>query len=161
MITILYSESDYSAADIAIKVQAIAQGKGTKIYIVPKHYGRIEENVYKNLRKSTIVLFLAYDKTKIDNSTRKELEFLINKGKNIYSIIPVNMELPIINKSQNIKIIQYHKKGKIEFVNEIKNILSKLVLKNRSRQRDKDFIGLIGFLLISILLLELFPGSKK
>ncbi|MEJ0057676.1 MAG: hypothetical protein WDN75_19740 [Bacteroidota bacterium] len=99
MISILYPEGDYTSADIAIKLQSLAQAQAGQIFIVPKHFGRNDENVYKNLGSSETAILLSHDKFTLDDATKKELVFLLNNKAKIYSIAPVqskrSLDLPV------------------------------------------------------------------
>ncbi|MEO0043571.1 MAG: hypothetical protein RL329_3019 [Bacteroidota bacterium] len=64
--------------------------------MVPKHYGRNEATVFKKLAKSNDVLFIAYDKTLIDEHTfsktnksdfAKAIQTFMNNAKSSHAAI--------------------------------------------------------------------------
>ena len=159
MLTIMYPENDYTSADIAIRVQALAQGQGQKVYVVPKHLGRNEENIFKNLKKTDTVLFIAYDKTQIDASTFEELAWLTKNNKLIHAIIPDNM---VMDLGQNLRTYTYSQNiqsdfavGINRFVGQLQNEQVKKVTKN------DNILILVGLLVLSILFLSLVNDGKK
>ena len=79
MISILYSERDYEAASIALKVQSLSQNQQISIYIVPKHYGRSQVAVYQKLNTTKAAIFLACESKTIDPLTTNELLHLRKK----------------------------------------------------------------------------------
>jgi hypothetical protein len=153
MLTILYPEGDYTSADIAIRTQALAQGQ--PVYVVPKHYGRNEATVFKKLAKSNDVLFIAYDKTLIDEHTAQEIQFLLEKGKTIHAIIPDTL----VGISPKTKIYTFSKTNKSDFAQAIQTFMDSAKSSHTaitSKQSKNDsFLALIGVLLLSILFLSL------
>ena len=93
MISIIYSERDYEAANIALKVQSLSQNQPVSIYIVPKHYGRNRDEVYQKLNKTKTAIFLAVDSKTVDNETWNELVHLMEKRKTIKYIVPSRYNL--------------------------------------------------------------------
>lgn len=81
MITILYPKNDFDAANVAVKVQSLAQSRNQKIYVVPKHYGRNRTEVQESLKKSSVALLIAQSANEIDRDTLDELKVLIDYKK--------------------------------------------------------------------------------
>jgi hypothetical protein len=159
MISILYPENDYEAADIAIKAQALS--RNTPIYIVPKHYGRNETDVYKNLGKTKLAIFLAFDKHKIDKKTTDELTFLVSKKIRIYSIIPDGMRpIPVI-LADNTELFPYPNKDKKNAIKKINEVSLQLAtLQKKISPNDEVATGIAAVVLV-ILLLSLLSGTSK
>jgi coenzyme F420-reducing hydrogenase delta subunit len=153
MLTILYPEGDYTSADIAIRTQALAQGQS--VYVVPKHYGRNEETVFKKLQKSKDVLFIAYDKMTLDAHTTQEIQFLLEKGKTIHAIIPD----ALLGMSPRAKIYTFSKTNKSDFAQAIQTFMNSVKPLHPAitskQSKDDAFLALIGVLLLSILFLSL------
>ena len=159
MLTIMYPENDYTSADIAIRVQALAQGQGQKVYVVPKHLGRNEENIFKNLKKTDTVLFIAYDKTQIDASTLKELSWLTQNNKLIHAIIPDNMGMDL---GQNLRTYTYSQNIQSDFAVGINKFVYQLQSEQVKKVTKNDnILILVGLLVLSILFLSLVNDGKK
>lgn len=158
MLTIIYPEGDYTAADIAIRAQALAQGQGKQLYIVPKHLGRNKEAILKKLNKTNETLFISYDKSVLDENTRQELNFLLEKGKKIHAIVPEQMILTL----DNTKPYYYSKKNKYDFSNAIQRFIAEnQPPANAALNKHGELLILIGVLLLSILLLSTIANDKK
>lgn len=93
-ITLIYPKDDYDAANVAIKVQALAQSRGQKIYVVPKHYGRSKTEVEKNLSNTSVALFISQSETPIDKATIDELKYLMENKIKIIGFLPHGVGLP-------------------------------------------------------------------
>jgi hypothetical protein len=160
MLTIIYPENDYTSADIAIRVQALAQGQGQKIYVVPKHLGRNEENIFKNLKKTDTVLFIAYDKTQLDNSTLDELSWLTKNNKLIHAIVPDNMKMDL---GQNLRAYTYSQMNHYDFAAGINRFVNQLQNEQKVKNGTKNdnILVLVGLLVLSILFLSLVNDGKK
>jgi hypothetical protein len=155
MLTILYSEGDYTAADIAIRVQALAQGQGQQIYVSPKHFGRNEESVKKALSKSKNALFIAFDKTSIDAKTIQEINYLHALPCKIYAIVPSEMALPKIP----MEVYKFQSKSFSNFTDVVQRFIQKLN-ENKNTKNNQFLIG-TGILILSVLLLSLLDNEKK
>lgn len=160
MLTIIYPENDYTSADIAIRVQALAQGQGQKVYVVPKHLGRNEENISKNLKKTDSVLFIAYDKTQLDESTLTELSWLTKNNKLIHAIVPDNMQMGL---GQNLRTYTYSQMNHSDFAVSINRFVSQLQSEQQVKKGTKNdnILILVGLLVLSILFLSLVNDGKK
>lgn len=160
MLTIIYPENDYTSADIAIRVQALAQGQGQKVYVVPKHLGRNEVNILKNLNKTDTVLFIAYDKIQLDASTLKELSWLTNNNKLIHAIVPDNMKIDL---GQNLRIYSYSQKNHSNFAVGINKFVNQLQSEQKVKEvtKNDNILILVGLLVLSILFLSLVNDGKK
>ncbi|GAB4340884.1 MAG: hypothetical protein OHK0038_20430 [Flammeovirgaceae bacterium] len=157
MLTILYSEGDYTAADIAIRVQALAQGQGQQLYVSPKHFGRNEESVKKALSKSKNALFIAFDKTTIDDKTLQEIKYLQSIPCKIYAIVPMEMTLPNIP----MDVYKFQSKNFSNFVEVVQNFIKHLSENNSKSPKNNQLLIGTGILILSILLLSLFDNEKK
>ncbi|MBX2957225.1 MAG: hypothetical protein KF846_13765 [Cyclobacteriaceae bacterium] len=160
MISILYPEGDFTSADIAIKLQALAQAQSEQIFIVPKHFGRNDENVFKNLSASKTALLLLHDKVALDGATKKEVEFLINKGAVIYSIAPIEAKSSLI-LPQKVSSHYYdrHKSG--DFLNTVQSIVTDLQRRKDTISLDNDFGGILLVMALIILVIAAFSNDKK
>ena len=160
MISILYPNGDYESADIAIKAQSLSQS--SKIYIVPKHYGRNEEAVYKNLDKTKIAIFIVYDKVPIDDKTQKELKYLKKKGTPIYSIIPADKHFGLINDVSTVQL-KYRPNDKNHILDQIENIRKELEKDANSaiKSSNNEIIGAITIFILVIILIAIIGTSQK
>ena len=159
MLTIIYPENDYTSADIAIRVQALAQGQGQKVYVVPKHLGRNKENISKNLKKTDTVLFIAYDKTQIDTSTIEELSWLTKNNKLIHAIIPDNM---VMDLGQNLRTYTYSQNSQSDLAVGISKFVGQLQSEQvKKATKNDNILVLVGLLVLSILFLSLVNDGKK
>jgi hypothetical protein len=147
-----------------VKVQALAQGQGQKMYVVPKHYGRNEQNVFNNLKKSKNNLFISYDKTQLDTSTSNELKYLNESGKRVYAIVPNNMNMTSNKDNQShFHTFSYSQNNQIDFAQSIQKFIIQLENDEKVRQKKKELnvLVVVGVLLLSILLLGLIVKNDK
>lgn len=160
MISILYPEGDFTSADIAIKLQALAQTQSEQIFIVPKHFGRNDENVYKNLGKSKTAMLLLHDKVALDSGTVKEVELLISNGAIVYSIAPIearsNLKLP-----PKVSSHFYDKLKSGDFLNTVQNIITDLKKQKDTTSLGNDFGGILLVMALIILVIAAFSNDKK
>ena len=158
MLTILYPKEDYTSADIALRVQALAQSQNQKVYTVPKHYGRNSEAVFAKLSKSSAVLFIVHDQEQIDQDTQAELEFLLQKGKTIHAIVPESLKI----LPEAIKKHTYQDKSQFtDTLNEFTNSLKKKPHKSKKDTQNFALLILAGTLMIVILFLMLYNDKEK
>jgi len=136
MISILYPEGDYTSADIAIKLQALAQAQANQVFIVPKHFGRNDENVYKNLKASKTAILLIHGKSTLDESTLTELKYLLKNKSRIYSIAPTQAKKSI-KLPPGIFGHFYDKRKPGDFLNTVQNIVTDL--QNQKQPVSADF----------------------
>ncbi|HTB32734.1 MAG TPA: hypothetical protein VK808_11940 [Bacteroidia bacterium] len=170
MISILYPEGDYEAADIALKAQSLSYSSNTNIYIVPKHYGRNEEAIYKNLGKAKLAIFIMYENGKIDANTIKELEYLTSKDVKIYSIIPEprhNISRQKMRKQPGFSIldktetITYPSTDKTLATKKMHELTSKLIANQNTLSRNKDVIAGVTLVMLIVLLLSSIGQPSK
>ncbi len=105
MITFIYPEGDWTAAEVAIKIQALASSQGHKVYSPPKVGKRDEEDIGRRLSRSKYAILVAYDSPSLDPSTKWELETLSSNNATIYSVVPHSMrvELEALGVRNNLK----------------------------------------------------------
>ena len=146
MITILYPKNDFDAANVAVKVQSLAQSRNQKIYVVPKHYGRNRTEVQESLKKSSVALLIAQSANEIDRDTLDELKVLIDYKKKVIGFIPDELSL---TKSMEDSIIleKYHKDDSNKLSSGIINYLAR-VQKNQDASGILVVLGLILFLFL-------------
>lgn len=146
MITILYPKDDFDAANVAVKVQALAQSRNQKIYVVPKHYGRNRTEIQESLKKSSVALLIAQSANEIDQDTLNELKILIDYKKKVIGFIPDKLSL---TKSieNSITLEKYHKGDSNELRSGIINYLAR-VQKNQDASSILVVLGLILFLFL-------------
>ncbi len=94
MLSILYPQGDYAAADVAVRVQALAAGENQTIQVIAKHFGRNSDQVDKQLNQTTAALFIACDQLDLDENSRKELAILQQKPCKIICVVPQNFVFP-------------------------------------------------------------------
>jgi len=160
MISILYPEGDFTSADIAIKLQALAQVQSEQIFIVPKHFGRNSENVYKNLDASKTALLLLHDKIALDVDTKKEIEFLISKGAIIYSIAPIEAKKSLM-LPQKVSSHYYDRLKSGDFLNTVQSIVTDLQKRKDTVSLGDDFGGILIVMALIILIIAAFQNDKK
>jgi len=161
MITILYNKDDFEAASIALKAQSLAQNSSkAKIYIVPKHYGRVQSVVYANLKKTKVALFISHDVSTIDAEAKSELRVLSDLGVAIHFIVPTTFSKGLISEFANATIHQYHGSNKAELIKDLGATIKKLEpisTKSKSKQSDVP----LTFLLIGLVVLLLGLASNS
>ena len=160
MISILYPEKDYESADIAIKAQALSNADSNVLYVVPKHYGRNEEAVYKNLEKTNIALFLIYDANQIDSETVNEILYLKKHKKEIYVLIPEGLKLKS-NELPKLEEIRYPKGDKKKLANIIENFIETHKSQSSSSSSDASAALIIIILILSVIGLASAITSSK
>ncbi len=151
MLTIIYPFGDYTAADIAIKLQALSSIQEQSVYVVPKHFGRREEAVIQNLSNSKVVLFIVFDSLAIDEKTEYEINFLKSKNIPIYAFIPEDFRLstPI---EQTYK---YKQNNKNDLLSKIETFISGLQKQPKNKNNDwVDLLIAMGLITGGLLLLN-------
>lgn len=149
MISIIYSERDYEAANIALKVQSLSQNQKEKIYIVPKHFGRNSATVQQMLAKSKAAVFLAVDSKRVDDITFQELLFLRQNRKPIKYIVPNRYSL---NDLQTKEVDVYRYYPNTTRNNLIRNI-SATISELEERANNSSNEGVLAAIILSALLL--------
>ncbi|WP_421890517.1 hypothetical protein [Marinoscillum sp.] len=147
MITIIYPKDDFDAANVAVKVQALAQSRNQKLYVVPKHFGRNEISVEQNLKKSSVILLIAQSASAFDEQTLSELRLLQNLNKKIVGFIPVDLGLPQ-EIERNITLKRYHKGDSTALRKEIVTYLTEV----QAKQDAGGFLIVLGLILFLFLL---------
>lgn len=94
MITFIYPEGDWTAAEIAIKIQALASSQGHQVYSPPKVGRRDQQSIARKLSQSKYAIFVAFDETAIDDATQWELRTLSDTNATIYAVVPEPMQHP-------------------------------------------------------------------
>ena len=164
MITILYPKDDYEAANIALKAQALSQSDTTKIYIVPKHFGRNEDSIKQNLSKTKVALYIAFER-EVDYITLDELTYLDQRHVPIYCIIPDNIENPL-PESETSEAFTFSLTDKFKAVERIQNLIGLLTTSNKYPSHKKmseiDMAVILCMLTVLIIVLT-YPDlrSKK
>jgi len=156
-IGIIYSEKDWTAADIALKIQAIAFSKDIDCFISPKHTVRNDDKVLLSLRKCSHILFLSHDIKNPDEITVKELNYL--KDKPIIAIVKKPFK-----KLENItfkNIIEYEtSKNAIEYLKKLIDNVSKNQ-KSIKIKKEENNVLLLGLTALLLLLLVGSTNNKK
>lgn len=149
-ITIIYPKEDYEAANVAIKVQALAQSSNQRVYVVPKHFGKNKTEVQKNLDKTSVALFISQSVDKIDNSTLEELKYLKSKDKKIIGFLPEGVTIPP-KLEQYIGPQRYHNGDANSLRNTILKYLTE-VKNNGNKENQNALLVVIGLILFLLLL---------
>ncbi len=150
MIAILYPQLDFEAADIALKVQSLAKSR-EPIYVVPKHYGRVESSILTTLSRASMGLFIANELNPIDEQTDHELQQLLSKGKRVIFIVPNDYQLPYKVSADNL--VKYHKNNKTGIITDLSKWLDRISASQTAAQKDKDDTTVAVFLIASLMLL--------
>lgn len=122
MVSILYSEYDFQAADIALKVQALTNYR--PIYVVPKHTIS-RDNTKSPLKKTDFALFISCEIHTLDPRTLNQLEQLKEGGVKITFVVSDNFKMPFhIPKCNLISCGQ----KRMQTLQELKNWLNSSLL---------------------------------
>lgn len=112
-IGIIFSEKDWTASEIALKIQSLAYSSDLDCYISPKHIARDDNKVALNLKKCNYILFIAHDIDTPDTITQSELKLV--KDKQVIGIVKESFDYDF-NFS---KVFRYSlKKDAIEYIKE-------------------------------------------
>lgn len=151
MIAFLYPKEDWTAADIALKVQAVAASQDIEVYSVPKFQQNRKDQIFMKLSKISQAMFLARDVKVIDTDTQEHLKFLQQKRKPVYFILPKGMEneAKALGFSENIKT--YDPEDKMAIIRITEGILADLK-NNADAEGAAVFIVLVGLLLLILFL---------
>lgn len=152
MISIIYPQGDFEAADIAIKTQALAQSSGKKIYIVPKHFGRNHDAVFQNLSKTTTALFLAFEKFDLDDDTQSELEYLLGRRVQVFGVIPDTMDFPFFDED-SFEIVTYPQHGKWQAIAKISDVIKKISPNSQSPSGNETNVAVIMTVLLLLVII--------
>jgi len=161
MISITYPHGDYSSADLAIKLQALAQTNSQKIYVVPKHFGRDKTNIYKNLENTNAALLLLHDKLGLDKPTKDEVVYLVKKKAVVYSIAPIetrkHLKLP-----NGVTSFYYDQAKSGDFLKTVQKIISDLEKVKKEKSNDDNLGGLLLLMALVILVISaVFSSDDK
>jgi hypothetical protein len=158
MIAFLYPKEDWTAADIALKVQAVAASQDIEVYSVPKYQQNRREQIYQKLSKVSHAIFIARDIKTIDPDTREHLNYLKDKGKDVYFLVPAGMESEAEALGFQRNIRTYDPANPMAILQIAESLLTDL-----RQQADAEglaiFIVLVGMLLL-ILYLALSAAKK-
>jgi len=99
MITFLYPKDDWTAAEIVMKIQALAASQGYNVYSTPKNTKRNIDEINMKLSKTEYAIFMAVDVNKIDEDTQTELEILSKTAKRICYLVPYGFKLKNIKRN--------------------------------------------------------------
>lgn len=146
-ITIIYPREDYDAANVAIKVQALAQSKNQRVYVVPKHHGRNKSEIERKLGETNVALFISQSDSEIDQPTIDELKYLKSKDKRIIGFLPDNIQLPR-QLEQYISLKRYHKGDTVSLRTTIIDYLSEIQKNTENQNATLIVVGLILFLFL-------------
>jgi hypothetical protein len=151
MIAFLYPKEDWTAAEIALKIQAVAASQDIEVYSVPKFQKNRKELIFQRLSKTSQAIFLAYDVKSIDEDTQDHLMFLKEKKKPVYFIIPKDMENTVgaLGFAQNIRL--YDPADKMAIIPITESLLEDLK-NDANREGMAVFIVLVGILLMILFL---------
>jgi hypothetical protein len=126
MVSILYCDRDFEAANIALKVQSLSQSQPVKIYIVPKHYGRSEAVVSQNLNKTDAAIFLAYESKALDEMTAHELSFLKRNKVPVKYIVPNDFQSDLVFANGNVIRYDAHPLNNNKIINDLSRTVGEL-----------------------------------
>lgn len=151
-IGIIFSERDWTAAEIALKLQSLAYSNDIDCYISPKHIERNHDKVLLTLNKCDYIIFIAHDIDEPDNITQQELKFLKNK--------PI-LGIVINHFKSNISFFkEFRYSLKEDAISYLQSEIQKLkhhTTKSKKHQQE-DTLLLLG---LTALLIILFLGLSK
>jgi len=167
MITLIYPEGDWTAAEVVIKMQALAASQGYKVYVTPKNTRRDEEHIKLQLRKTVYAIFTAIDKRDVDENSLWELKFLHKNDVVIYYAVPGGFHLPEgLYKRKNV--FYFSRDDPEEIIKSLDDILAKIKKEAREESYKKGtgttesgyaaesaaiLVALLGLLLLFIYLI--------
>jgi hypothetical protein len=153
-IAIIFSEKDWTASEIALKIQSLAYTNDLDCYISPKHISRDDHKVATVLKKCQYVIFIAHDINNPDPLTKKELELV--KDKYILGIVMSSFKF-------NFQFSQtFVYSSKQDAIRYIKEQLEKIKHKNvkGKKHKESDTVLILGLTALLIILLIGLGGSK-
>jgi hypothetical protein len=158
MIAFLYPKEDWTAAEIALKVQAVAASQDIDVYSVPKFQKNRKEQIFQKLSKVSQAIFLARDVKLIDEDTQEQLKFLKEKNTPVYFILPKEMEneAGALGFSKNIRT--YDPSDKMAIIPITEHLLEDLK-KETNAEGMAVFVVLVGLLLLILFLV--LSASKE
>lgn len=165
MLTIFYPKEDYTAADVAVRVQALAAGENQTVQVITKHIRRNQKQVTQQLRQTTAALFIACDRLELDEKSQQELADLQYKNCKIICVVPQDfVELP---KSPNIERYTYTQGDTGSFAETVQKFVDKLKhAQQRAAPEQKSDNGAAlliagGLLVAGIIFLASLNTDKK
>lgn len=156
-IGIIFSERDWVATEVALKIQSLAYFINLDCYISPKHIIRNNDKSYINLRKCNYILFIAHDIDVPDVITQSELNLV--KDKPVIGIVKDSFDYHF----DFLKVFKYSlKEDVIRYLqNEIKNIKN-IPIKNKKKYHKIDTVLLLALVaLIITLFIRLSKNQNK
>lgn len=154
MITFIYPKDDWTAAEIVVKMQALAASQNIKVYSPPKNTRRDEQEIAMKLAKTKYSIFLAYDVHAIDEYTTWELKFLSERKTEIYSVVPDDLVDELIKLGIGANIYPYKYGERTELITSVKKIIDEIKTKE-DKKGDSDLGELLTFLLLLGMILFL------
>jgi hypothetical protein len=151
MIAFLYPKEDWTAAEIALKVQAVAASQNLEVYSVPKFQKNRNDQIFQKLSKATQAIFLARDVKLVDADTQEHLKFLKEKGKPVYFILPTGMEAEARGLGFVKDIRTYNPEDKMAIIPIVEQLLGELK-NDTNAEGAAAFIVLVGLLLLILFL---------
>ncbi len=136
---------------MVVKVKGLAGSRDLQVYSTPKHGPRDDDYIWQKLNQTQYAIFLAYDKMDIDGDTGRELKFLSENNKELYFLVPHELEEPLDKLGLTGNKYLY-KRGDME---ELKENLNKIMTELTRRQKGDDFSSfliIMGLLLMIVLL---------
>lgn len=158
MITLLYNQTDYEAANIAMKVQSLSQNQPSKIYIVPKHYGRNNGDVFQKLNKTKVAIFIAVERKAPDQNTYNELMHLKERKIPIKYIVPQRYSLDIFKPKAGDVYLYRPNTTRNNLVHNVSNAIADL---NKQIEEGKRDNALAAVILSALLLIGLAASSSS
>lgn len=168
-IGIIYPERDWTAADLALRLEVFAFEKDIDVYISPRHTVRLDENiVLKKLNSCHYVIFIAHDIMIPDEVTLNELKQL--KKPFVIALLPDNFQLKnmdhLINENR-LHVLTYqqgrlHERNLKELIDEIfKTFKEKDKQKEKVRKNEEFQLELLKALLLVGLSVLIFSALRK
>jgi hypothetical protein len=151
MIAFLYPKEDWTAADVALKVQAVAASQDIEVYSVPKFQKNRKDQIFQRLFKVSQAIFLARDVKVIDADTQEQLQILRGRSIPVYFILPIGMEKEVSALGFLNTIKTYDPEDKMAIIHITEHLLEDLK-KNAETDGMTVFIVLVGLLLLILFL---------
>lgn len=163
MLTLLYPENDRNAADVAIRVQALAAGEGQKIQVILKKTDNKKKQT--QIKKTTTAILIAYDQLALDQDTAQFIDKLLEQNCKIFCFLPkgfagVKSNDPLLN------LYPYQKGEFKNLVDTIHNFVGKIQINsenvNQQSKLDKETKLLIaGALTIAGIITLIFLNKNN
>ena len=163
-VALIYPQGDYTAAEIAHKLKALAEGRNLKIYVSNKNLREKKISPAVKFKNVTTAILIMYDTKIIDKDTDSELRYFCDK--NIHTLLVVPDTFKNEYNCRSFDIHRYKEGDQDSFMREIssiKNHFKPVERKNisTSSNSSNNILWILFGLILLLLLLDMLSKSKK